>query len=398
MPTPESHPRRFGQRAAGAIACFLPLTACGMVVLDPAGDVARQQSQIVMISTGLMLLIILPVLALIGIFAWRYRAANREAKYEPDWDHSAGLELIIWSAPLAIVIALGALTWISTHLLDPYRPIGRIDRGKPVPAGAVPLEIQVVAMDWKWLFFYPEQRIATVNALALPIDRQVRFRITATSVMNSFYIPALAGQIYAMPGMETKLHAVLNKPGRYKGFSANYSGAGFSGMRFPVEGMDSAKFDAWAANIRAKGGTLDVANYLRLERPSENVPPQGFGRIAPGLFDRIVNMCVRPGTTCMSDTMKMDMRHGERPGVNDVAPAGQRKPEGALQKDPDEKGAAPHSSAPVGDKPGKAAPNADANRNMTMIDRRVPAAIKARRVPAALQGRRGPAASEPTNV
>ena len=249
-----------------ALPLLALLGACDAVVLSPSGDVAMQQRDLVLISTGLMLLIILPVMALTVLFAWRYRAANKEARYEPDWDHSTQLELIIWAAPLLIIICLGALTWVGTHILDPYRPLGRLDASRPTQVLGKPLEVQVVALDWKWLFFYPEYGIATVNELAAPVDRPIMFRITSSSVMNSFYIPALAGQIYAMPGMETKLHAVINKPGDYAGFSANYSGAGFSGMRF--------------ATVEA------------------------------GLYDAALNMCVEPGKMCMNEMMHIDAKGG----------------------------------------------------------------------------------------
>ncbi|PXA97929.1 ubiquinol oxidase subunit II [Nostoc sp. 3335mG] len=283
-----------------------------LVVLDPAGDVARQQGNLVLASTGLMLLIIIPVMALTVLFAWRYRAANKEARYEPEWDHSTQLELVIWAAPLLIIICLGALTWVGTHLLDPYRPLARTAPGKALAANDKPLEIQVVALDWKWLFIYPEQGVATVNELALPVDRQVRFRISSSSVMNSFYVPALAGQIYAMPGMETKLHAVLNNPGEYQGLSSNYSGAGFSHMRFKVTGLPADQFDAWVAGTKAQpqGGTLDRAGYLQLERPSEKEPARRFASVEPGLFDMVVNMCVDPRKMCMNEMMGIDARGG----------------------------------------------------------------------------------------
>jgi cytochrome o ubiquinol oxidase subunit 2 len=292
-----------------------PLMAgCNLVVLHPAGDVARQQGNLVVIATVLMLLIIVPVMALTLLFAWRYRAANRDARYEPDWDHSTQLELVIWAAPLLIIICLGAVTWVGTHLLDPYRPLARTAAGKTVAASVRPLDIQVVALDWKWLFIYPEQGVATVNELALPVDRPVRFRISASSVMNSFYVPALAGQIYAMPGMETKLHAVLNQPGVYDGFSANYSGAGFSRMRFKVTGMDDAGFAAWARAARsgapAGAATLDRLAYLTLEKPSENEPARRFAAVEPGLFDAVVNMCVEPGKMCTRDMMAIDAKGG----------------------------------------------------------------------------------------
>ena len=198
------------------------------VVMNPHGDVALQQRNLIITSTALMLLIIVPVIALTLLFAWRYRQSNTEATYEPDWDHSTALELVIWGAPLLIIIALGAMTWISTHLLDPYRPLQRIDAQAPGAGQHQAAGGQVVALDWKWLFIYPEQGIATVNELAAPVDGRSSSRSPSSNVMNSFYIPALAGQIYAMPGMETKLHAVINKAGDYDGFSANYSGAGFS--------------------------------------------------------------------------------------------------------------------------------------------------------------------------
>ncbi|MEP6720373.1 MAG: ubiquinol oxidase subunit II, partial [Variovorax sp.] len=197
------------------------LAGCNMVLMNPSGDVAAQQRDLIIQSTVLMLLIVVPVIALTLLFAWRYRKSNTEAVYKPDWDHSTQLELVIWAAPLLIVIALGALTWISTHTLDPYRPLQRINAERDVIPGTRPLVVEVVALDWKWLFIYPEQGIALVNEMAAPVDRPIMFKITASSVMNSFFIPALAGQIYAMPGMETKLHAVINKPGEFEGFSAN---------------------------------------------------------------------------------------------------------------------------------------------------------------------------------
>lgn len=295
------------------ILLLLPLVAllggCNFVVMNPAGDIAVQQRDLVVISTVLMLLIIVPVMALIVFFAWKYRQSNADAKYEPDWDHSTHLELVIWSMPLLIIICLGAVTWSSTHLLDPYR---RLDRIAPGNAASLlePLQVEVVALDWKWLFFYPEYGIATVNELAAPVDRPVRFKITASSVMNSFYIPALAGQIYAMPGMETKLHAVINKAGVYDGFSANYSGAGFSGMRFKFHGVDQAGFDAWIAKVKASSETLSREAYLDLEKPSENVPVRLYKEVAPDLYKAILNMCAQPGKMCMSEMMAMDAKGG----------------------------------------------------------------------------------------
>jgi cytochrome o ubiquinol oxidase subunit II len=287
----------------------LLLAGCDTVVMNPSGDIAAQQADLVRVSTYLMLLIIVPVIALTLLFAWRYRKDNTTAKYTPDWDHSTQLELVIWGAPLLIIIALGLLTWISTHLLDPYRPLQRLDAQRPLAAGVKPLDVQVVALDWKWLFIYPEQGIATVNELVTPVDVPVRFRITASTVMNSFYIPALAGQIYAMPGMETTLNAVLNKAGDYEGFSANYSGAGFSDMRFRYHGVSADEFNRWAQATKAAGGNLTRADYLALEKPSQRVPVQRYASVAPKLFNAIVDRCVAPGTPCMSEMMGHGAAH-----------------------------------------------------------------------------------------
>jgi cytochrome o ubiquinol oxidase subunit 2 len=351
--------------------CLLPLSACNWVVMNPAGDVAVQQRDLILISTGLMLLIIVPVMALTVFFAWKYRQSAKNEDYDPDWDHSTSLELVIWSAPLLIIICLGAVTWTSTHLLDPYRPIERIDHQRKISTAVKPLEVQVVALDWKWLFIYPELGIATVNELAAPIDRPISFKITASTVMNSFYVPALAGQIYAMPGMQTVLHAVVNKPGDYEGFSANYSGAGFSNMRFRFHALDEAGFSKWTANAKASGKSLDRPTYLMLEKPSEKVPVERFATVDTGLFDAVVNMCVRPGQRCMSELMHIDAMGGagkesakDIEGLRHDGPADR----GALQKAPEEKGSSPHllekgDHAPPGKTP---TGHQHDNRDMTM--------------------------------
>ncbi len=297
----------------GALTAIL-LAGCDTVVMSPSGDVAAQQADLIVWSTILMLIIIVPVIVLTLLFAWRYRESNQSATYKPDWDHSTTLELVIWAAPLAIIIALGALTWVSTHKLDPYRPLDRVDAGKPVPEGMEPLIVEVVAMDWKWLFFYPEQGIATVNELAAPLDRPIKFKITATTMMNSFYIPALAGQIYAMGGMETQLHAVINEAGNYEGFSANYSGAGFNQMRFAFLGMEDGDFESWVQRVKEEGESLSQPRYKQLEQPSIDDPVQFFSNVAPGLYDAILNRCVDPGQICMKDMMMSHHGHGGHEG------------------------------------------------------------------------------------
>jgi cytochrome o ubiquinol oxidase subunit 2 len=381
------------RRAGWMIAASLPLLGgCNMVVLHPAGDVAMQQRNLILIATGLMLLVIVPVMVLTVLFAFRYRQSNTQATYSPDWDHSTMLELVIWAIPLLIVIVLGAVTWTSTHLLDPYRAVGRIAAGRPIPGNVEPLEVEVVALDWKWLFIYPKLGIATVNELAAPVDVPISFRLTSTTVMNSFFIPALAGQIYAMPGMETKLHAVANTPGVYAGQASNYNGAGFSDMRFQFHALSRAEFDQGAARVRAGGGTLDRARFLALERPSEKVPVQRYAAVDAGLYPAILGMCVKPGQTCMAGMMAADRHadmHGSAQGSqgNPGAGNGQRKPEGAFFKEGEDKGSSPHwtkERKPV-PPPGNQSKKPNDNRDFTLLDPRERPAPRAISAPSARQ-------------
>ena len=289
-----------------------------MVVMNPSGDIASQQARLIVVSTLLMLLIIVPVILLTVLFAWRYRKNNTSATYSPDWDHSTALELVIWGAPLLIIIALGLITWISTHTLDPYRPLSRLDEGRPISADVRTLDVEVVALDWKWLFIYPQLGIATVNELAAPVDVPIRFKITASSVMNSFFIPSLAGQIYAMPGMQTSMNAVINTPGVYEGFSANYSGAGFSDMKFKFHGMSEENFDRWVQAAKSSGQTLDRKNYAQLEKPSQREPARHYGAVDADLFHAVVNRCVDPAQVCMDQSMMQSMKHEAHGGSQKV--------------------------------------------------------------------------------
>lgn len=316
-------------KTALAAPLLAGLAGCKMVVMDPAGYVAVQQKDLVLLATGIMLLIIVPVIAVTLFFAWKYRASNTQATYDPEFRHSTRLEILIWGVPMLTVLVLGSVAWVTSHTLDPYRPLDRIGPHQPVPAGVKPLEVDVVALDWKWLFIYPELGVASVNELAVPVDRPVAFKITASSVMNSFYAPALAGQIYAMPGMETQLHAVLNKPGVYEGFSANYSGAGFSGMKFKLEGLSPADFDRWAAGLKTGQAQLTRAAYLQLAQPSSDEPVRHYAGVDPDLFSAILHLCVEPGPNCKSMAMPAgSMTHADvsRPGVRLAAAAGRHCP------------------------------------------------------------------------
>ena len=352
-----------------------------MVVMNPTGDIALQQRDLILFSTGVMLLVVVPVMALTVLFAWRYRRGNARKTYDPSFDHSTTLELAIWSIPLLIIIALSAVTWTSTHLLDPFRPLERLSKGRPIPAGTKPLQVQVVALDWKWLFIYPELNIATVNELALPVDVPVRFSITSTSQFNTFYAPTLAGMIYAMPGMQSQLHAVLNKPGESWGYSGNYTGRGYSDMRFKLRGLSPADFQTWVARVKAGGkGALVPTSYVALEKPSEKVPVMYFASVAPKLFDRALNGCVAPGKPCMVDVMRHDMmRDGGDPADahvgsgmpmgRDTAPDG-GKPTPALQKAPEDKGSGPNVTKPAKPEaaPGQQRRGDQRNRDMSAID------------------------------
>lgn len=307
--------------AGAATIATLLLSGCEMVVMNPAGDIAIQQRDLIITSTVLMLLIIIPVIALTLLFAWKYRADKNPKDYDPEWHHSTKLEVVIWSAPVVIILLLGTVTWIATHRLDPYRPIDRIDEARPVTEEHKPLTVEVVAMDWKWLFFYPELGIGSVNEFAAPVDTPINFKITGTTAMNSFFVPALAGQIYAMGGMQTKLHAVINKEGVYDGFSANYSGAGFSHMRFKFHGLSDQGFNAWVEKVKSSGKPFGRQEYLEFAKPSEREPVQYFANVDPELYSAILNRCVEPNKLCMRDIMHIDANGGGGIEGVDVAKA-----------------------------------------------------------------------------
>ena len=294
----------------GLLGTSAALSGCNFVVMKPHGDIAQQQADLIVTSTALMLLIIVPVIAMTLFFAWRYRESNTSATYAPEWDHSTRLELMIWGAPLLIILALGTITWISTHKLDPYRPLDRLDAQRAVPADVKPLVVEVVALDWKWLFLYPEQGIATVNELAAPVDRPIEFKITSSRVMNTLYIPELAGMIYAMPGMQAKLHAVINKAGVYQGMSAQYSGGGFSDMRFKFHALSNDDFDKWVASNKSEGQSLDRAAYLKLEEPSKRDGVRRYAKVDADLYGAILNRCVEANKMCMNQMAAIDARGG----------------------------------------------------------------------------------------
>ena len=259
---------------------MLFLSGCDWTLLNPKGQVGIDERNLILLAFGLMLLVVIPVIVMVLAFAWKYRASNKSATYAPEWAHSTKIEAVVWGVPLIIIAILGYVTYVSTHHLDPYRPLDSENK---------PVTIQVVALDWKWLFIYPEQGIASVNKIVFPAHTPVNFQITSDAVMNSFFIPALGGQIYAMAGMQTKLHLIANENGEFDGISANYSGAGFTGMKFKAVATDPADFDAWVNEVKSSPKQLDSAEYDALAKPSENNPVALYSSYAPNLFQTIVD-------------------------------------------------------------------------------------------------------------
>jgi cytochrome o ubiquinol oxidase subunit 2 len=255
------------------------LTTSG--VLDPKGPIAHAERLILLDSTAIMLAVVIPVILATLAFAWWFRASNAKATYTPDWAYSGRLEFIVWSIPALVVLLLGGIGWVSSHDLDPY---------KPIEASAPPLEVQVVSLDWKWLFIYPGQGIASVNRLVVPAGTPIHFRLTSATVMNSFFVPQLGSQIYTMAGMATQLNLLADRPGTYPGLSAQFSGDGFADMHFDVQAVTQPEFDVWAGETKAKAPVLDDVAYAALALNSSAVPPVVYRTVEPGLFDKIVGM------------------------------------------------------------------------------------------------------------
>jgi cytochrome o ubiquinol oxidase subunit II len=252
-------------------------------VLDPQGPIASAQLLLLINSTAIMLVVVVPViLATLG-FAWWYRSSNPRASRAWDEAYEGRIEFVTWSIPALIVILLGGVIWIGSHQLDPRAPI---------PARGDPLRVNVVALDWKWLFIYPDQGIAAVNQLVVPVKTPIDFRLTSATVMNSFFVPQLGSQIYTMGGMTTHLNLLAAETGEYPGFSANFSGDGFAEMRFIAKVVPAGDFAAWVAQARSAGSALDDAGYAKLAKPSEAVPPRTYRSVAPNLFNRIIEQTI----------------------------------------------------------------------------------------------------------
>ena len=277
--------RRVAPRTGLALAA-MALSGCSRSIFDAAGPVGAGDAIILIDATVIMLAIVIPTALLALWMAWRYRASNRKAQYLPNWSYSGRIEAVVWSIPILTITFLGGVTWIGSHQLDPF---------KPLPSKTPPLEVQVVSLDWKWLFIYPQQGIATVNQLVVPAGRPVHFSITSASVFNVFFIPRLGSMIYAMPGMVSQLNLQADQPAVLFGQSSHFSGDGFSDMQFPVRSVTPDAFAAWAGTAKASGAVLDQAGYGALSRQSQRVTPAVYRAVDPNLFLAIAAQKVAPG-------------------------------------------------------------------------------------------------------
>jgi cytochrome o ubiquinol oxidase subunit 2 len=276
---------------AGLFFSATALGGCSEGVLNPQGPIASAERQILFNSLGIMLAIVMPtILATLGVACW-FRSSNKRAIYRPDFTYSGRLELIVWSIPAMTVLLVGGVAWVGAHGLDPRRAIASTVK---------PLTVQVVSLDWKWLFIYPDQGVASVNRLTVPVGTPIAFELTSSGVMNSFFVPQLGSQIYTMAGMATHLQLQADRPGAYPGLSAQFSGDGFADMRFTVDALQAEEFREWVIATRGKGPTLDPENYASLAKPSEAVAPFTYRAIAPDLFEQILKSRPTPDQTSQS--------------------------------------------------------------------------------------------------
>ena len=269
-----------------ALALLLTLEGCRTAVLSPAGPIGAANRTILLDALVIMLAIVVPTILAILAFAWWFRDSNPRARRQPGFTYSGRVELIVWSIPALVVFFLGGIAWIGSQLLDPARPIA---------SHVKPLEIQVVSLDWKWLFIYPEQGVASMNYLVAPVGVPLHFRITSASVFNVFFVPRLGSEIYTMYGMTTQLNLQADRPGTYPGLSAQFSGDGFSDMAFDLRAVTAEEFSAWTAATGASGPVLDEAGYRGLLKQSQNVKPYTYRSVEPDLFDAIVMQRLPPG-------------------------------------------------------------------------------------------------------
>ncbi|MGF1789402.1 ubiquinol oxidase subunit II [Photobacterium profundum] len=294
---------RYKRLVLGGILTFsvFLLSGCQSVLFDPKGLIGEQEKDLIITSLLLMLIVVIPVILMTFYFSYKYRASNTGEKYTPEWAHSTKIEVVVWTIPIVIIAILGTITWQTTHELDP---------GKPLVSSVKPMTIEVVSLDWKWLFIYPEQHIATVNYVAFPKDVPVTFKVTSNSVMNAFFIPQLGSQIYAMAGMVTRVNLVANEAGQYDGISSSYSGAGFSDMKFKAQAMpDQATFDQWVKQVQQSAPPMiDMAAFKALAAPSQQVPVTYYSHLPDHLYGSIVQQFKGSLNMDMGVDKPMDMK------------------------------------------------------------------------------------------
>src|SRR5215471_20691794 len=272
-------------RLSVALIVLLLVGGCSGGVLDPQGPIGAANVLILLDALGIMLVIVVPTIAAILLFGWWFRASNTRARYRPDFVYSGGIEIVVWSIPILVILFLGGVIWIGSHALDPFKPISSPDK---------PTEVQVVSLDWKWLFIYPDEGVASVNELVVPAGVPVHFSLTSASVMNMFFVPQLGSMIATMNGMVTQLHLAADKSGEFYGQSAQYSGGGFSDMNFTVRAVPKDAFAQWVATARQSGSALDRTSYLALCQQSSNVRPFTFRSVDANLFNAVVNQQLPP--------------------------------------------------------------------------------------------------------
>ena len=257
------------------------LSGCKAALLDPKGQVGVDERSLILTAFLLMLIVVIPVIVLTLVFAWKYRASNKKATFMPNWSHSTAIEVVVWLIPCVIILVLGTITWKTTHSLDPFKPLETKDNAKPIT-------IEVVQLDWKWLFIYPEQHIATVNQVRFPAHVPVRFKITSDTVMGAFFIPQLGTQIYSMAGMQTEVNLIADHEGTFDGICSNFTGDGFSGMTFKAIATSKDQFQNWVSTVKQAPLQLDQAVYDKLAKPSEDTPVTYYSSVKPGLFKDII--------------------------------------------------------------------------------------------------------------
>jgi cytochrome o ubiquinol oxidase subunit 2 len=275
------------------LAAAVSLSGCNLAVLNPKGPVGAGDSTILVDSVVIMLAIVAPTVVATLAAAWWFRSSNTRARYWPDWEYSGQLEMIVWAIPLLTIMLLGGVTWIGSHDLDPAKPLASKEQ---------PLNVQVVSLDWKWLFIYPDQHLASVNRLVIPAGTPIHFSLTSGSVMTAFFVPELGSMIYTMNRMVTQLNLAADQPGKYRGLASHFSGDGFSDMHFEVEALAPQDFYAWLGQVRAGGPTLTPQSYLELAKQGIVPAPFTYQKVDDGLFDKIADQTLPPGPGPVAET------------------------------------------------------------------------------------------------